>query len=180
MEDKPLQYGPAIFVGSSIMAQWESLPQAFPQLPLLNTAIGGTQTHEILARLDELVIRHAPPLVCYYCGSNDINAGVPPEAIVANTLKTYATLREHLPGVRFVYLSIIKAPQKRARWDQVDAVNAALCAAAERLEGFTYIDVNPVFFTVEGEPWMGAYVEDQLHLTAEAYERLGRFVAARL
>ena len=48
-----------VFVGSSIMALWESLPRFFPEMPVLNTAVSGSQTREIYARLDELVLPHA-------------------------------------------------------------------------------------------------------------------------
>lgn len=169
-----------VFTGSSIMALWESLPQFFPGVALRNTAVSGSHTHEILARLDELVIAHQPDVLCYYCGSNDINYDTPAERIVQNVLTTHARLRAALGALDFVYLSIIKAPQKRDRWDVVDAVNDALRRHAALQPGFTFVDINPVFFTPEGQPRMDFYVSDQLHLTPEAYRALGGLVAPRV
>jgi len=100
------------------MAQWDSLPRDFPDIPFVNTAVSGSHTHEIVARLDELVSAYAPRLVCYYCGSNDINYGATAQTVVANVIATFETLRLRLAEVKFAYLSFIKAPQKKiaGRW----------------------------------------------------------------
>jgi lysophospholipase L1-like esterase len=169
-----------VFVGSSIMEGWFNLGEYFPATPFLNTAIGGTQTHEIYARLDELVIRHAPGLVCYYCGSNDINHGATAECIVTNVRQTFETLRCRLPAVQFLYLAIIKAPQKIDRWDVVDQVNCQLAALAAGLEGFHFLDVNPLFFDTNGQPLLDFYVADLLHLTPQAYQAMGEFVGPKI
>ena len=169
-----------LFTGSSIIAMWGSLPDYFRWVPIVNTAVGGSQTHEILARLDELVIAHAPRLVCYYCGSNDINHEVPASAIVANVRATFDTLRTRLPVRGFIYLSIIKAPQKRERWQVVDAVNAQLAEMATHVAGFHFLDINPLFFAADSNPRWDFYVEDQLHLTPAAYAAMGEYAAPRI
>ncbi len=180
MDIFPITTPTIIFVGSSIMEGWFNLPQFFPNIPILNTAIGGTQTHEIHARLDELVIRHRPRLVCYYCGSNDINNGASAALIAANVRQTFTTLRQALPAARFLYLSIIKAPQKRERWDVVDEVNRQLSEMAAQTPDFHFLDINPIFFTAQGEPRADFYVEDQLHLTPAAYTAMGVFSSAMI
>jgi lysophospholipase L1-like esterase len=181
MADKTTQRTDArkliLFTGSSIMALWQSLPDYFRGTPILNTAVSGSQTHEILTRVDELVIVHAPRLVCYYCGSNDISHEVAASVIVANVRATFDTLRRRLPGAGFIYLSIIKAPQKADRWRVVDDVNAQLAGLAERVAGFHFLDINPLFFAADGRPRLDFYVEDQLHLTPAAYAAMGEYVA---
>lgn len=161
-----------VFTGSSIMAMWETLAEFFPGDEVFNTAVSGSQTHELLARLDELVLSHAPGVVCYYCGSNDINWGVPAATIVENVLETYGRIHSVLPQAQFVYLSIILAPQKRQRWDVVNDANGQLsrfCA-----EGYRFVDINPLFFLPDGSPRINFYVEDQLHLTPAAYAAMGK------
>jgi lysophospholipase L1-like esterase len=168
---------PIVFVGSSIIALWDGLADNFSGVRVLNTAVCGAQTRDILGRLDELVTAHEPRMVCYYCGSNDINASVPVETIVVNTCETYARLRRQLPSLKFVYLSIIRAPQKMDRWQLVDQVNAEMRHQSTIQPDFHFIDINPVFFSAEQVPWSDFYQEDQLHLTAPAYAALGEFLA---
>ncbi len=135
--------GPIVFTGSSIIALWENLPQFFPEVELLNTAISGSQTDEIYVHLDALVVSQSPSLVCYYCGSNDINYAVAVQVIVENVIKTYQAIRDKLGQTTFVFLSIIKAPQKMNRWGVVDEVNMQINQLAHTYPGFAYIDINP-------------------------------------
>jgi len=168
---------PIVFVGSSIIALWEGLAHYFPGVNVLNTAVCGAQTQDILGRLDELVAAHNPRMVCYYCGSNDINASVPVATISDNTLETYGRLRRQLPALKFVYLSIIRAPQKMDRWQLVDQVNAEMRRQSATQPDFHFIDINPVFLSGEQTPRFDFYIEDQLHLTVPAYAALGEFLA---
>lgn len=171
---------PIVFTGSSIIALWESLPQCFPGVTVLNTAVSGSHTRDICARLDELVIAHAPEIVCYYCGSNDINYMVPVPTIVGNIASTAEIVARQLGRVAFVFLSVIKAPQKMDRWELVDDVNTQVSRLATKMAWFRYIDINPVFFTGAGQPRMDFYEADQLHLTPAAYTALGAYVAPRV
>ena len=171
---------PIVFVGSSIVALWENLPRCFPGVRVLNTAVSGAHTCDILARLDELVTVYEPRMVCYYCGSNDLNDFVPVTAIIGNVLETHERLRRQLPDLKFVYLSIIRAPQKMDRWQLVDQVNSALRRQPTTQQDFRFIDINPVFFSAEQTPRFDFYQEDQLHLTVSAYAALGEFLAPRV
>jgi lysophospholipase L1-like esterase len=168
---------PIVFVGSSIIALWDNLAQHFPGVRVLNTAVSGSQTGDILGRLDELVTAHEPRMVCYYCGSNDLNACVPVDTINGNTHETYVRLRRQLPALTFVYLSIIRAPQKMDRWQLVDQVNAEMRLEATIQQDFHFIDINPVFFSADQTPRFDFYQEDQLHLTVPAYVAFGEFLA---
>jgi lysophospholipase L1-like esterase len=167
-------------VGSSIVALWESLPRYFPGVRVLNTAVCGAQTHDILGRLDELVTAHDPRMVCYYCGSNDLNHAVPTTTITGNTLETLGRLRRRLPAVKFVYLSILRAPQKMDRWSLVDQVNSEMARQTTLQQDFGFIDINPVVFSAGQTPRLEFYMEDRLHLTAPAYAALGEFVAPQV
>jgi lysophospholipase L1-like esterase len=166
---------PVVFTGSSIIAQWGSLPKFLAGIPVINTAVSGSQTADILERYEELVVRHAPRMVCYYCGSNDINNAVPPGRIVKNVQKLQTKLQKSLPDALFVYLAIIKAPQKMDRWDIVDRVNNSLSIC-----DFPLIDINPVFFHPDGRARDEFYVEDRLHLTVQAYSALEEYLFSRL
>ncbi len=171
---------PVVFTGSSIIAAWESLPRFFPEWHLLNTAVGGYQTHDVLAHAHEMLLRHAPRAVCYYCGSNDICNDVPPDTIIRNVTEAWSLVRAQAPDCIFIYLSVIRAPQKRGRMHVVDDVNARMAAMAATTPGMHFVDINPVFLAPDGTPRMEFYLEDELHLTPAAYEALGAYTAPRL
>ena len=169
-----------IFTGSSIISLWEDLPAEVAGLPTLNTAVSGSQTAGLLRQLDELVIRHKARAVCYYCGSNDLNSAVPITVICANVLRSFELILRSQPEARLIYLSIIKAPQKQDRLNQVDLINHFLRACADQTGCFTFIDINPVFFNADGSPRLEFFLEDLLHLTPTAYSALNAHLVPRL
>jgi lysophospholipase L1-like esterase len=173
---------PIVFTGSSIIAMWDNVPDFFPGERVLNTAISGSQTADLLPQQEPLVLAHHPRIVCYYCGSNDLNYAVTPARIAENVARTYELLHGELSDIKFVYLSIIRAPQKAdaGLMEQVEEANGLICRMAEQLPGFYFVDINPVFFTEAGEPRQDFYIEDRLHLTPAAYEALGKYIAPKV
>ncbi len=165
-----------IFVGSSILEQWNDLPQALLGMPIINKAVGGTRTWEIHDIIMKDVVPLNPAVLCYYGGSNDINSGETAENIIARTTATIESVFAMQPGLFFVYFSIIRAPQKQDRWEDVDAINASLTRLEERFQNFHVLNLNPVFFDNEGRVLHELFVEDGLHLTDIAYKKLGALV----
>jgi hypothetical protein len=164
---------PALFVGSSIFNQWSAVPQHMAPIPTINCAFGGSRTWEVLAYMDEAVLRYRPRLVCYYCGSNDVNAGAPAEEIVANVTAFAERLRAALPGTALALCSIIRAPQKAEHWQLVDQTNAGLEALAASLERCEYVDLHAALELPPAgsrQPDPAIYKEDGLHYLQEAYD----------
>jgi hypothetical protein len=84
----------------------------------------GARRHQnMLDHIGQLVLAFQPRIVVYYCGSNDISAGQDAGPIVERTKRFIAILHEKSPNTYFYYTSIHKAPEKRGRWDVVEAVN---------------------------------------------------------
>lgn len=167
--EKPPPQASILFIGSSIFRRWEKLTEQMAPLPVFNRAFGGSQTHEILAHMDKIVLPYKPKMIVYYCGSNDINANVPPQSIAGNFKEFVARVHQQLPKTRIFYVTINRAPQKMDKWSQVDEANALIktyCAKNKRL-GF--IDVNPALFDASGKPRMDLYLPDQLHFKEPAY-----------
>lgn len=159
----PPKKGDILFIGSSIFRLWKNLKEHMSPLPVYNRAFGGSHTNEILLHMNELVYPHAPKIIVYYCGSNDVNANVTTAAI-ANNFKLFAdSVHRRLPATKIVYASINKAPQKMARWSTVDSINALVGTFCRRTPGLTYVDLNPVLFDSAGKPRYELYKDDNLH-----------------
>src|SRR3954463_8604053 len=63
-----------VFVGSSSIRFWTSLPKDYPDLPVVNRGFGGSQLADSVNFAEQLVIQYHPREVVIYAGSNDINA----------------------------------------------------------------------------------------------------------
>jgi lysophospholipase L1-like esterase len=165
----PVASGQILFIGSSIFRQWTSVRTDMAPLPVRNRAFGGSRTSDLLERFDLLVRPLAPRVVVYYCGSNDINVDEPAASIFARVHAFVAKLKTVQPDVRFIYVSIARAPQKKDRMATVDRANALIrdfCAATPRCR---FVDINPALVDRSGNPHGGFYRDDQLHYHPAAY-----------
>jgi hypothetical protein len=159
--------GEILFIGSSIFRLWKNLKTHMAPLPVFNRAFGGSHTREILLHMQELVYPHAPKIIVYYCGSNDVNANVPTATIAANFTAFVDSVKAHLPGTRIVYASINKAPQKMARWSTGDSINTIVSGFCKRTPGLTYCDINPPLFDSTGRARTELYLDDKLHFKGD-------------
>ncbi len=105
-----------LFIGSSIVRQWQTLPEQMAPLPVYIRGFGGARTHEVLAYMDRIVLPYRPRVIVYYCGSNDINANVPPAQTAANFRTFVERMHKAQPGTRTLFVSIKGVPQQRDRW----------------------------------------------------------------
>lgn len=157
-----------LFIGSSIFRLWTDLKDQMAPLPVFNRAFGGSMTQDLLDREDQLVLAYKPRIVVYYCGSNDVNAGQTADAILARTKKFLQIVNEKLPGTYVYYTSIQKAPDKRGRWSEVDAVNHAMESYSHEAKNLGYIDLNPVLFDRDGNLREDLFLPDKLHFRPES------------
>ena len=161
--------GGILFIGSSIFRLWASLKEQMAPLPVFNRAFGGSQTADLLYYQENIVFPYKPRIIVYYCGSNDINDNIPPETIFDRFRQFSERVSDHLPDTRLYFVSINRAPQKKDKWDPVDAANALVKAYCARTSRRGYIDVNPALFDRHGKPRIELYQPDQLHFKPEAY-----------
>jgi lysophospholipase L1-like esterase len=172
------QHGGIVFTGSSIFQFWTHLSEQMAPLPVLNRAIAGTVTEDMLNRIGQLVLPYQPRIVVYYCGSNDISAGQDAASIVGRTKRYIEILHEKSPNTFFFYTSIQKAPEKRARWDVVEAVNREMERYSREALHVGYIDLNSVLFDSRNNVRENLFLPDQLHFRPDssAYQEFSQIV----
>lgn len=154
-------------IGSSIFEQWETCQRAFPGGIVTNRAVGGTVTRYWVDHGPEALANSPSDYVAYYCGSNDFNHDIHPDQIIANILEFCDMVRSQ--QAKFIYYFIIKAPQKAGKFEMIDYVNHEIVKSLG--SDSDYVDFNPVLCP-DFADISGLYVEDNLHLTTEAYCRM--------
>lgn len=161
---------PLVFTGSSSIRRWEGLLRSYADHRPVQRGIGGAQVAEIAWWADNLVLRHNPRGVVVFAGTNDVAAGVEPEAVVAR----FRCLRERV-WVAFgrdrpvFFIGITPTPARWDQWDRASAVNDAVEALSLDDPGLVYVDV-PAGFLSEGAPPPDAlFVADGLHLSDAGY-----------
>jgi len=167
-----------VFIGSSIFRFWTHLTEQMAPLPVLNRAIAGTVTADMVNGIDRLALAYKPRIVVYYCGSNDISVGENAGPIIERTKRFVQLLHEKSPETYFYYTAIQKAPEKKDRWDVVDAVNAEMKRFSGQAKNVGFIDLNPVLFDAQGRVREGLFLPDELHFRPDgpAYVEFSRIV----
>ncbi len=167
-----------MFTGSSIFQFWTRLADQMAPLPVLNRAIAGTVTQDMIDRIGQLVLPYQPRIVVYYCGSNDIGYGEDAGAIAGRTKRFIQILHEKSPDTFFYYTAIQKAPEKRARWDVVEAVNREMERYSRQTPNVGFIDLNPVLFDSHNKVRENLFLPDGLHFRPDstAYREFSEIV----
>jgi len=156
-----------LFVGSSIFQFWRHLDEQMAPLPVTNRAIAGTVTQDQLDRVSQLVFPYKPRIIVYYCGSNDVGAGDVAGPILARTKRFMEVVHEKFPETFIYYTAIMKAPDKRDRWDIVDEVNKEMERYSHTAHNVGFIDLNPVLFD-RGNLRENLFLPDQLHFRQDS------------
>jgi len=162
------EHGGIVFTGSSIFRFWTHLTDQMAPLPVLNRAIAGTVTQDMLNGIGRLVLPYQPRIVVYYCGSNDISSGDDAAPIVERTKRFIQILHEKSPNTFFFYTSIQKAPEKRARWEVVEAVNREMQRYSREAANVGYIDINSILFDSANNVRENLFLPDGLHFRPES------------
>ena len=125
-----------------------------------------------------LVLPYQPRIVVYYCGSNDISEGEDADRIIERTKRFIQILHEKLPNTFFYYTSIHKAPEKRARWEVVEAVNREMERYSRQAVNVGYIDLNTVLFDNRNNVREDLFLSDGLHFRPDstAYAEFAQIV----
>jgi len=181
---KSVASGQIVFVGSSILAYWRNMAQDLAPLPCVNAAAGGARTTDLLPFVDDLVVKTQPKCIVYYCGSNDLLAKMSVEGAVAGFEKFYLAVKQQLPRVKLIYVSILVSPLQvfMGIEDKVAQVNSSIKSMIEEgetgdFQGACFLDLNvePRFKT----DWT-LYINDGLHLNDLGHKLMGEMILPRL
>lgn len=164
--------GAVVFLGDSITQGWGvDFKQAFPGMKLANRGIGGDTTRGMLLRLKEDVLALHPQAVVLLMGTNDIEVGVPVEAVGRNFRKIVAALKAHDAKMPVVVCRVFpSAAEKKRPKETILAVNEQFAAAVKGDPQFTVLDTYALFADAEGDA-PAALFPDRLHLNAAGYAK---------
>lgn len=169
-----------LFVGSSSIRLWETLEEDFAGLPVVSRGFGGSKIHEVHAFLDRIVLPYRPRLIVFYCGTNDINAGLAVARVVDDYKTFVRAVHAELPRTRIAFIAAAPNP---ARWhlrDEMQRLNREVAAYSGTDERLDYLDVWTAMLAPDGQPRPDIFVEDRLHMNARGYAIWKEIVARYL
>ena len=164
--------GAVVFLGDSITQGWGAdFKGHFPGMKLANRGISGDTTRGMLLRLKEDVLSLQPKAIVLLLGTNDIEVGVPVDAIGRNFEKIFAAIKAHNPKVPVVLCRVFpSSADKKRPVETIKAVNALYETIVRGDSQVTVVDTWALFANPEGNA-TGTWFPDLLHLNAEGYAR---------
>ena len=159
-----------VFVGSSSIRLWKTLAQDFPRHRVLNRGFGGSEMTDSVHFADRIILPYEPRMVVLYAGGNDLNAGQPPEKVIADFQAFATKVRARLPAAEIAYISSAGNPARWAQVEKVKAVNAEIEAWLKEQPRTKFINVFARMLGDDGLPRPEIFVADKLHMNAEGYK----------
>ena len=148
--------------GLTVGGQWENW---FPEYNILNLAVAGNTTDDVLGALDA-VVELRPNAIVIGVGTNDLGWRKSDEYVVRNLETIMHSLRKRLPETRIMVQSLL--PRGKDFAETIRSINRHIWQYAPT-QYVRYLDLWPALATPEGE--LGPdFTNDQLHLTDAGYE----------
>jgi len=168
-----------LFVGSSSIRFWDTA-EWFPLRTVVNRGFGGSHISDVNHYVDETVLRHAPEVVAFYAGDNDIGAEKPPEQVQEDFLEFTSLVLSEQPETEILFVSIKPSLARWSLWPEMVEANELIRAYTENNENLHFVDVAGPMLGPDGEPIPELFVQDGLHMTDDGYEIWTEVVGAAL
>ena len=168
-QNKPI----VVFTGSSSVRMWTDVPNYYPQVNAINTAIGGSHYTDLIFYQQELIYDFAPEKIFIYEGDNDIDAGFSPSEILGTAAYLYAQIRQKLPDTQ-IYLLTPKP--SISRWhlkEEYEAFNSLLEDFCKYDENLYFVDVWTPMLNDDGVVRDDIFISDNLHMNETGYKIWG-------
>lgn len=168
-QKQPPPQNAVLFIGSSTIRIWKSLPKDFPELTVINRGFGGSQIADSTRYADRIAIPYHPSRIVIYAGDNDLAAGKSPEQVLEDFKGFVKKIRSALPDVPITFISI---KPSIARWKLVDRIkkaNSLIKQYAEGEKNIDFVDIFPAMLGPDGKPRPELFRADGLHMSAKGY-----------
>lgn len=163
---------PILFTGSSSIRLWNSLAQDFPGKPVLNRGFGGSELTDVLRYADRIIIPYQPRQIILYVGENDIASGHQTgQQTVERFVALFTYIRQKLPRVPIVFISIKPSPSRRKYFAENDVANQLIKKYISKQRKARFVDIRPVMLQPNGQPIPALFRQDSLHMLPAGYER---------
>lgn len=161
--------GGVVFVGSSSIALWPYMKQAFPGHTVIKRGFGGSKVADSTYFADRIVIKYRPRTVVMYAGENDLAARMTPEQVLEDFRAFVKKVHAALPKTRIIYISIKPNPRRIALVETFKKANALIAAECGKDPQLTFFDIVPEMVDSEGKPRAELFL-DGLHLNRKGYK----------
>ena len=149
---------------------WKSLAHDMAPMPVLNRGFGGSETSEVLAVFDRIVVPYKPSIIVYYCGDNDLGTDNTDSQAAADGFITFDRRARSLwPRIQTFYIPIKPSIARWSNWPAMSRANDIVRDYCTKTPGATFLDTITPTLTADGKPNPAIFQTDGLHMNAQGY-----------
>jgi lysophospholipase L1-like esterase len=173
----PPPQGGLLFIGSSTIRLWKTLPQDFPEYKVINRGFGGSEIVDSTHFASRIIFPYKPQMIFFRAGGNDLWAGKTPEQVFADFKDFVAEVHSRLPRVEIAFISWSPTIARLKQTGKEQALNSMVKQfAARKKSGVKFIDTWSVPLSADNKPSEEFFLPDKLHFNAAGYKRLAERV----
>lgn len=184
-ENKSVEYGKTVFVGSSLMEMFpisKLLQEHGDDTIIYNRGVGGYISAELLDAIDVCVLDLKPSRVFINIGTNDLSwSSISIEQLMDNYDKIITTIEEHIPSVEIYLMAYypvnpeaaseeMKECLKIRTNEKINRANEQVMALAQRHRQ-KYIDINSNLKDKLGR-LKAEYTIEGMHINENGYKAI--------
>jgi len=161
-----------LLVGSSSFTKWTSLQQAFPTIPVLNRAFGGSTLLDVIRFQNEVIFKYQARKIVIYCGENDLaSSDTITSTEVFNRFKIlYEDIRKNQPKVPIVFVSIKPSISRWKMKEKQIETNKLIEAFINKKRNIVFVNIWNEMLDENGSPKKDIFISDNLHMNEKGYE----------
>lgn len=162
---------PIVFIGSSSIRKWDDAERIFAKNVVMNRGIGGAVVNDISFYLNDLLFVYKPRQVVIYVGENDlVDEASTPDSILNRTKILFRLIREKLPTVPILYISIKPSPSREKFLSKAISCNKLISSFLKTDKYTLFVDIFKPMTTAAGKTRPELFVGDMLHMNTKGYE----------
>ena len=172
----PPPKGGWVFIGSSTVRLWKSLPTDLPGQAVLNRGFGGSEIVDSTHFADRVIFPYEPVRVFLRAGGNDINAGKSAEQVFADFQDFVAKVHQALPKTEIIFISLSPSISRWSQAGKEKALNTMVAEYTKKVSGVRYLETYDIPLGTDGQPRPELFLADKLHFNTEGYKLLAKRV----
>jgi lysophospholipase L1-like esterase len=162
---------PILFVGSSSFALWKNMNDMLKDYPVLNRGFGGSTLLDVQRYVNDIIIPYHPKQVIIYAGENDVAGGDVDAVMVTDRFKKlFNQIRQQLPGVPIVYISMKPSPSREKFLPVIRQGNKMINNFLYQQKNAGFVDIYPKMLDASGNPNRELFLQDNLHMNQKGYD----------
>lgn len=160
-----------LFVGSSSFRMWDDMQKMFPKHTVINRGFGGSTLLDLKRYLGDIVLPYQPKQIVIYSGENDLAGGtVQAPEVLARFQDVFTSIRQEMPEVPIVYVSIKPSPSRWQYKPVMEEANKLIRAYMKDEPNTKFVDTYSLMLGKNKKPKPEIFLEDSLHMNNKGYQ----------